>query len=239
MSGLGFLCTMYGYSSHLSAILCFPSNATILTRSLSPSSTFAPRVFKSVFLWLSVMTSLLTGITSVISLVVLRCIWSWMVDSHYLAQMRCLLVILVPSQTLSNMVNGLLFLAAYNCGPKMEYGSSSRISDRFFKVPSIFIKVLLNLSVIPFPIGWYGVVLVFLMLSSLQSSWMVLLSNCGPWSPCKTDGIPYCITKFLKSASVVVLAVRFFVGMAWAYLVKWSVITRMFCIPHLLCSSDK
>jgi hypothetical protein len=47
MSLLGWLTILYGFSSHLSAILCFPSKATILTSTLSPDCRMAPRTFLS------------------------------------------------------------------------------------------------------------------------------------------------------------------------------------------------
>ena len=39
--------------------------------------------------------------------------------------------------------------------------------------------------------------------------------------------------KLWNKASAVVLAVWFFVTIAWAYPVKWSVMTKMLCCPPL------
>jgi transposase InsO family protein len=47
------------------------------------------------------------------------------------------------------------------------------------------------------------------------------------------------LKKLLKKASAVVFAVWFLVGIAMAYRVKWSVMTRMLSYPPLDLSSDR
>ena len=83
-----------------------------------------------------------------------------------------------------------------------------------FKGPSMFNIVQLNLSHMPFPIGWQLVVLDFFIPVSWQSSLITLLSKLVPWSEWILLGIPYYTMEWLKKAS----ASWFLVGMAWAYL---------------------
>ena len=80
----------------------------------------------------------------------------------------------------------------------------------------IFNSVMLNLSTMPFPIGWKGVVLVFLIQAISQSFQNV--------HPCHYDFLRKAIwdQKKSKRAIAVVFTDWFFAGIALAYLAKWS-----------------
>ena len=56
------------------------------------------------------------------------------------------------------------------------------------QVDSICKRVQLYLSIRPSDWGWYGVVLVFSMLSSLHTWANISDSNCRPWSECNCSG---------------------------------------------------
>ena len=92
----------------------------------------------------------------------------------------------------------------------------------------MFNSLLLKRSTIPFPAGWYGVVLYLAIPVNLQSFDMIWLTKVAPWSEWSFRGNPYGTTKPLNKDSAVVLAFWFFVGIAIPNLVKFSVITRIF-----------
>ena len=105
--------------------------------------------------------------------------------------------------------------ALYACtnGDTYDFQSTLWWSSR---VLSIFRSVWLKRSTISFPIGWYGVVLVFSTPAKKQSSLITLLSKFLPWSLWRRAGKPLCKMIFSKSNLAVVLAFWSLVGNACA-----------------------
>ena len=161
MSLLGWLTILYGSSSHLSAILCFPSKATILTSTLSPDCRMAPRTFLSYpdFCYsCAVLADLDAGSYAFFNL-------SFMVSTYFVDGS------FFPSTSKSKA------MSTGNLGdlPNIrKYGENSVVVCRvqlyawtspatcdfqsFFglesNVPSILSSVRLKRYVMPFPIGW-------------------------------------------------------------------------------------
>ena len=68
----------------------------------------------------------------------------------------------------------------FNIRSQSAFCSTSRVPN----------KVRLNRSVIPFPCGWYGDVLLFTTPSKLHGSQMTAASKLLPWSECNRSGMP-------------------------------------------------
>ena len=108
-----------------------------------------------------------------------------------------------------------------------------RVSGR---VRGIFSSVRFIRSTKLFPCGWYGVVIEYTTPENSSNRSNKRFSNFPPMPWWSFSGNPKRGIRSLKILSAAVTAVLFFVGYAWAYLVKWSTTTRMYLWPPELRS---
>ena len=104
-------------------------------------------------------------------------------------------------------------------------------------LPIILCSVWCTLSADPLVCGWYGMVLIFSIPSSLHIAAITSPVNSVPWSDISFWGNPKTEKKLLYRTWAVVWAVWLFVTKAWTYLVKWSTITSTFFTTRLFLSS--